>query len=193
MIFEPTTIDGAFLVRLERSEDARGFFARTWCREEFAAHGIQGRLDQTSLSNSRVAGTLRGMHFVWPPAREGKLVRCERGRVHDVIVDIRPHSRTFLRHFAATLDDDARDALYVPPFVAHGIQALVDDCDVLYMTSGAFRSELYDGLRHDDPAFSIRWPLPVTLIAERDRTYPLFDRAAHTARYAACSSSEAAA
>ena len=185
MIFEQTPIDGAFLVRPERREDDRGFFARIWCRDEFAAHGIDVAMVQASISHNRLVGTLRGMHFAWPPAREGKLVRCERGGIHDVILDLRPDSATFLKHFGVVLDETTRNALYIPPLVAHGFQTLSADCDVLYLMSDSFRSELSDGVRHDDDAFGIRWPQPITMIAERDRTYPDFDLNAHAARYAA--------
>lgn len=184
MIFEATPIAGAFVVRIERRDDERGFFARLWCRDEFAAHGIGATMAQASISHNRVAGTLRGLHFAWPPAAEGKLVRCERGRIRDVIVDLRPDSPTFLSHFAIVLDDNTRDALYIPPVVAHGFQTLVADCDVLYMMNDVVRPELSGGVRYDDKAFDIDWPLPIGMIAERDRTYPDFDRDAHAARYA---------
>jgi dTDP-4-dehydrorhamnose 3,5-epimerase len=182
VIFEPTPIDGAFVVRIERRDDDRGFFARIWCRDEFAAHGIDSPMVQASLSHNRIAGTLRGLHFAWPPAREGKLVRCERGRIHDVIVDLRPDSPSYTRHFALQLDDDACNALYVPPLVAHGFQTLVADCHVVYMMSEAYRPEAAGGVRYDDSAFGVRWPLPVVAIAERDRAYPDFDRRTHESR-----------
>lgn len=183
MIFEPTPIAGAFVLRAERREDERGFFARVWCRDEFAAHGIDAPMVQASVSRSGLAGTLRGMHFAWPPAREAKLVRCERGRIHDVIIDLRPGSASFLRHFAIELDDETCNAVYIPPLVAHGFQTLVSNSDVVYMMSEAFRPEAAAGVRYDDPAFAIAWPLPVAAIAERDRVYPNFDRSAHEARW----------
>jgi dTDP-4-dehydrorhamnose 3,5-epimerase len=179
VIFEPTPIPGAFLVGLDRREDERGFFARAWCREEFASQGIDVQMVQASVSHTRLAGTLRGLHFARPPAREGKLVRCVRGRVFDVIVDLRPQSPTYLRHFPIALDCSGHDAIFVPHGVAHGHQTLVDDCELLYMMTEPYRPELADGVRYDDPAFGIRWPLPVTHIAERDRGYPDFDRLAH--------------
>ena len=182
MIFESTPIPGACLVALERHADDRGFFARSWCRNEFAREGIAVDMVQASVSQNRLAGTLRGLHFTWPPSQEAKLVRCERGRVHDVILDLRPTSPAFLRHFAVTLDDEQRNALYSPPGVAHGFQTLVDDCTVLYMMSDFFRAELVDGVRFDDPAFGIVWPHRVTSILERDRHYADFDPAAHTGR-----------
>jgi dTDP-4-dehydrorhamnose 3,5-epimerase len=183
VIFEETSVPGAFIVRPERREDDRGFFARVWCRNEFAAHGIEIDMVQASVSHNRLAGTLRGLHFTWTPAEEGKLVRCERGRIFDVIVDLRPQSLAFLRHSGHLLDQDDQIALYIPPGVAHGFQTLADDSTVVYMMSEAYRADLAAGVRHDDQAFGIRWPAPVTMIAERDRSYPDFERGRHTARF----------
>jgi len=184
LIFEPTPIPGAFAVLPERREDERGFFARAWCRDEFAARGIDVDMAQASVSYNRRAGTLRGMHFAWPPAREGKLVRCERGAVHDVIVDLRPDSTTYMHHYAVELDEARGAALYIPPGVAHGFLTLADDSQVLYMMTERYRPELGDGVRFDDPAFSIRWPREVVAIAQRDRDYPDFDRNGNARRYA---------
>ena len=183
MIFQSTPIPGALLVQLERNTDDRGFFARSWCRNEFERQGIAVDMVQASLSHNRTAGTLRGLHFAWPLSQEAKLVRCERGRVLDVILDLRPASPAFLRHFAVGLDDQQHNALYIPRGVAHGFQTLVDECTVLYMMTDFYRPELADGVRFDDPAFGIAWPLPVTSIVERDRRYPDFDAALHTSRY----------
>jgi len=183
LIFQSTPIPGSLLVELECKTDDRGFFARSWCREEFERQGVAVDMVQASLSHNRIAGTLRGLHFAWPVSQEAKLVRCERGRVLDVILDLRPASPAFLRHFMVTLDDEQRNAVYIPPGVAHGFQTLVDDCTVLYMMTDFYRPDLGDGVRFDDPAFGIAWPHPVTLIHERDRTYPDFDSSSHTARY----------
>lgn len=180
MIFEPTPIAGAFAVLPVRNEDERGFFARSWCRDEFAAQGVEVDMVQASVSFNRCAGTLRGMHFARPPSVEAKLVRCTRGRLHDVILDLRPASPTYLKHHSLVLDDLRRNALYVPPGVAHGFQTLVDDCEVLYMMTETYRADLADGVRFDDPAFGIEWPLPVMCISERDRTYPSFAPAGAT-------------
>jgi dTDP-4-dehydrorhamnose 3,5-epimerase len=174
LIFEPLPIPGAWSVRLEPRRDERGYFARSWCQREFAAHGIEIDMVQSSLSHNARAGTLRGMHYARPPSSEGKLVRCERGRILDVLLDLRPDSPAYLRHAAVELVDRSGDAVYVPPGVAHGFQTLEDDTDVLYMMSDFYRPELDAGVRFDDPAFGIRWPLPVTLIAPRDRGYPDF-------------------
>jgi dTDP-4-dehydrorhamnose 3,5-epimerase len=186
LIFESTLIPGVNVVTPEFIEDDRGFFARIWCRREFAAHGMIVDMVQASTSHSRQAGTLRGLHFTWSPSVEAKLVRCEHGRIHDVVVDLRPDSPTFAKHFAVVLDDETRSAIYIPPGVAHGFQTLVPNCDVLYMMTDFYRPEFADGVRYNDVAFGIAWPLAVTHIVERDRTYPDFDAAEHRRRFASC-------
>lgn len=175
MIFEPTAIAGAWLIRPQRSADDRGHFARLWCQEEFALHGIAMSMVQANTSFNHHRGTLRGLHFSAAPAREGKLVRCARGVVHDVILDLRVGSATYLRHVAIELRSDEATALYVPPGLAHGFQTLEDQCEMHYLMTEAYRPELARGVRYDDPAFDINWPLPVALIHERDRGYPDFD------------------
>lgn len=172
MNFQPTQIAGAFLVEPQRADDERGFFARVWCESEFAQHGMNVSMVQASLSHNRSAGTVRGMHFSRAPAQEGKLVRCQRGRLLDVIVDLRRDHPSYLKQVAVELDDCSHRALYIPPGVAHGFQTLVDDCDVLYMMTQGYLPDLAAGVRHDDPAFNIRWPLPVGVISNRDRSYP---------------------
>jgi dTDP-4-dehydrorhamnose 3,5-epimerase len=170
--FEPLAVAGAFAIDLEPNEDERGSFARLWCREDFARRGIVIDIAQANLSTNRQAGTLRGLHLARPPAREGKLVRCQRGRAHDVIVDLRPDSPSRLRHVAIELDARRHNAVWVPPGVAHGFQTLEDDTEIVYLMSEAYRSELATGVRFDDPAFGIAWPLPVTRISSRDREAP---------------------
>jgi dTDP-4-dehydrorhamnose 3,5-epimerase len=184
MRFVATPMPGAFEIEIEPREDARGYFARLWCRAEFAAHGIEGDMVQESVSRTAVAGTVRGMHLQLPPSREGKLVRCERGRVHDVIIDLRPDSPGFARHHAVTLDAARRNALYVPPGCAHGFQTLTDGCDVHYMMTDFYRPELQTGVRWDDPAFGIAWPIAEATVLPRDAGYPDFDPAAFAAEYA---------
>lgn len=174
MIFEATALVGAFVLHPERRVDERGFFARTWCKDEFATHGIAIDMLQASVSHNRMAGTLRGLHFSQVPAKEAKLVRCERGRIFDVIVDLRPTSPSYLKHLTVVLDADAGVALYVPPGLAHGFQTLADDSTVFYMMSEAYRPDLADGIRYDDRTFAIGWPVGVSLINERDRSYPDF-------------------
>ena len=185
MIFEPTALPGAVIVRPQPRHDERGFFARVWCREEFAREGMAIDIHQASISHNPRAGTLRGLHFSWPPAAEGKLVRCERGRVHDVALDLRPRSPAFMRHVAVRLDAQEGTGVYLPPGIAHGFQTLDDDTTVLYLMSAPYRPDLAAGVRFDDPSFDISWPLAVTSIAERDRTYPDFDRERHASRYGA--------
>lgn len=175
MIFGATPIQGAWTIALDRKEDERGWFARAWCRDAFDAHGIAGGMVQASFSYNHRAGTLRGMHLQRRPSKEGKLVRCIAGRIHDVIVDLRAQSPTFRRHFAVTLGAADGLALYIPPGVAHGFQTVVDESTVLYMMSDRYAPELADGVRWNDGAFGIAWPLPVACIAERDASYPDFD------------------
>jgi dTDP-4-dehydrorhamnose 3,5-epimerase len=182
--FAQTPLQGVLLVRSERSEDLRGHFIRLWCRQEFRAQGLDVEMVQASHSHNSAAGTLRGMHFQWPPSREAKLVRCQRGRIHDVIIDLRPHSATFTRHFAVTLDAHAGEAMYIPPGFAHGFQTLDDDCDVLYMMSDYYRPDLQAGVRWNDAAFGIAWPRMDVTILPRDAAFADFDERDFAAEYA---------
>lgn len=174
MIFRPTPLAGAWLVEPERKADERGFFARTWCREEFAAQGLDPALAQCSISFNHRRGTLRGLHLQIAPHAETKLVRCTRGAVWDVIVDLRPESPTLRQHFAALLSAEKGNALYIPPGMAHGFQTLEDATEVFYQISVPYAPESARGYRWDDPAFGIPWPEPVTVISERDREWPDF-------------------
>jgi dTDP-4-dehydrorhamnose 3,5-epimerase len=174
--FVRTELEGAYIVEPERREDERGFFARTWCRDELAAEGLVTDLAQCSISRNTHAGTLRGMHFQTAPHEEVKLVRCTTGAVHDVIVDLRPGSPTHARWIAVELDAERANALYIPKGFAHGFQSLVDGAEVLYMISDAYAPEAASGVRFDDPAFGICWPLPVRVISERDRAWPDYRR-----------------
>ena len=173
MIFEETRIPGAFLMKPERFEDERGFFARTWSREEFYARGLAERWSYAAVSWNRRKGTLRGLHYQVAPSEEAKLVSCLRGAVHDVIVDLRPASPAFRRWFAARLDPVSMESLYVPPGVAHGFLTLDGDTLVQYQISGRWSPEDARGVRWNDPAFGIRWPASPVLMAERDRDWPL--------------------
>lgn len=174
MIFRELSLPGAFVLEPELHEDERGFFARAFCRRELEAHGLEPAVVQCSLSFNRRRGTLRGMHYQAAPAEEAKLVRCIRGAIHDVVVDVRPGSATFGRHAAVELSADNRLALYVPPGLAHGFQTLADDTELYYQMSAEYAPELARGFRHDDPGLGISWPLPVTSISERDRELPPF-------------------
>ena len=172
MQLRETIISGAFLIEPERREDERGFFARTWCRREFEEHGLDVQLVQCSISYNRTAGTLRGMHFQREPHAEAKLVRCTAGAIHDVILDLRPSSPTYLSWISVELTAANRLALYVPTGLAHGFQTLVDDAEVFYQISEFYHPESADGVRWDDPAFRIRWPLPHPILSSKDKQYP---------------------
>jgi dTDP-4-dehydrorhamnose 3,5-epimerase len=174
MRFTETDLPGAFIVDLELREDERGFFARTLCQEEFLAHGLEPRVAQSNLAFSHRAGTIRGMHYQVPPAAEAKLVRCIRGAIWDVIIDLRPDSPTYGRHFGVELTEENRRALYVPELCAHGYQTLTDRAEITYHVSQSYQPDLERGLRYDDPYFGIVWPLPVTRISPKDSSWPAF-------------------
>jgi dTDP-4-dehydrorhamnose 3,5-epimerase len=177
VIFTETPLRGAFVVDPEPVDDERGFFARTWCRREFKERGLETRVAQCSLSFNRKRGTLRGLHFQVAPYAETKIIRCVRGAVYDVIVDLRPDSRTFTQHFALTLTSKNHAMLYVPAGFAHGFQTLDDDTEVLYQISAFYSPEHSRGVRWDDPAFAIQWPPAERTISARDRDYPDFSSA----------------
>jgi dTDP-4-dehydrorhamnose 3,5-epimerase len=174
MIFRETELRGAFVVTPEPVHDDRGFFARTWCAREFAEHGLDTGIAQCSVSFNAKKGTLRGMHFQATPRAEAKLVRCTHGVIHDVVVDLRRGSPTFTRHVAAVLSAQNRQMLYVPEGFAHGFQTLADDSEVFYQISEVYSPEHARGVRWNDSVFDIAWPLAVTAMNERDRSYPDF-------------------
>ena len=175
MIFTATAVPGVFVVEPERRDDERGFFARTFCAREFAERGLDARIAQCSVSYSPRRATLRGLHYQAAPHAEAKLVRCTRGEIFDVAVDLRPGSTTFKRHVALTLSAEDRRAVYIPPGCAHGFETLTDDTEVLYQISEFHVPEAARGMRWDDPAFAIQWPLAPAVISERDRSYPDFE------------------
>jgi dTDP-4-dehydrorhamnose 3,5-epimerase len=175
MIFHETALKGAFVVELELKEDERGFFARTFCVEEFQARGLNARLLQCSISFNRTRGTLRGMHYQVEPHAECKLVRVTRGAIFDAIIDLRPNSPTFRQHVAADLSAANRRMLYVPEGCAHGFQTLEDSTEVFYQMSAAHAPALARGVRWNDPAFAIQWPaIARRTINGRDASYPDF-------------------
>ena len=177
MLFVETELPGAYVIEIERRPDERGFFARTFCEREFEAHGLPQRFPQCNLSNNTRAGTLRGMHYQAAPLWEAKLVRCVRGAIYDVIIDLRPDSAARLRWIGVELSADNGRALFVPEGFAHGFLTLADQSDVFYHMSEFFRPEGARGLRWNDPRFDIRWPSAPRVISERDATYPDFDPA----------------
>lgn len=172
MIFRETRLAGAFLIELDRHVDERGFFARTWCRDEFAAHGLTTEFVQGNLSVNTEAGTLRGIHFQRPPHWEAKLVSCVRGAIYDVIVDLRPESETYRQCLAVELAAEARRMLYVPERFAHGFQTLRPETEISYLMSDAYVPGAAAGIRYDDPELAIAWPLPVSRISDQDRAWP---------------------
>jgi dTDP-4-dehydrorhamnose 3,5-epimerase len=177
MKFTETAISGAWLIDPAPISDQRGHFARIFCRDEFRAHGLHDITDQMNLSFNHRAGTLRGMHYQVAPATEAKLVRCIRGSIYDVIVDLRPGSPTYLQHLGFELSDQNGTALYVPELFAHGYQSLSDGATVTYQVSAFYAPGMERGIRHDDPALAIDWPREVAVISEKDASWPLYDAA----------------
>ena len=177
MIFTPTSLAGAFIVDLEPRRDERGFFARGFCALEFEARGLNGLVAQGNISFNYRRGTVRGLHFQGPPAAEAKLVRCTRGAILDVIVDLRPESATYLQHVAVELTADNRRALYVPERFAHGYQVLEDATETTYQVSAFYMPSAEGGLRFSDPRLAIEWPLAPTDVSDKDRSWPLLEHA----------------
>jgi dTDP-4-dehydrorhamnose 3,5-epimerase len=175
MIFKSTKLRGVFEIALEPKSDQRGFFARTWCENEFREKGLNPRVAQCSVSFNAKKGTLRGMHFQADPLPEAKTVRCTRGSIYDVVLDLRPESPTFKCWTAVTLSAADRNAIYVPEGYAHGFLTLEDDTEVFYHISEFYRPELATGVRWNDPAFGIVWPSAVEVISDRDNNYPNFE------------------
>jgi len=174
MIFTETKLPGAFVIDLERFEDERGFFALSWSEKAFNEHGLDPRLVECNVSFNRRRGTLRGMHYQAAPHGQTKLVRCTAGAIHDVIIDLRPDSPTFKQWISVELSAENRSMLYVPIDFAHGFQTLTDQAEVLYQMSSVYKSEAARGVRWDDAAFGIAWPIAEPIINERDRNYSDF-------------------
>jgi dTDP-4-dehydrorhamnose 3,5-epimerase len=174
MIFKETPLKGAYLIDCEPLEDERGFFARTFCREEFQKYGMNPQIMQCNVSYNRKLGTLRGMHYQIAPSEEAKLVRCTMGAIYDVIVDLRRHLSTFMQWKAFELTAANRRMIYIPEGFAHGFQTLEDDTEVFYQMSASFAPELARGIRWNDPAVGIEWPSAERIISTRDETYPDF-------------------
>lgn len=183
MRFEPTGLAGAWLITTEPSCDERGHFGRIVCKREFDAHGLTRQLVQASLSFTRRQGTVRGLHFQWPPSREAKLVRCVRGAFFDAIVDLRPESPTFLQQFTVELSAENMVSVYVPEGFAHGTQSLMDESELLYQMTDYYAPALSAGYRFDDVTLGITWPRPITEVSQRDREAPSFDTERYVKEY----------
>lgn len=175
MIFHETKLAGAYIVELDRRSDERGFFARSFCAGELKQHGIEFNAVQANLSHTTVKGTLRGMHYQGPPVSEAKFIRCIRGAVWDVIIDMRPDSPTYRQHIGVELSAENGRAIYVPDMFAHGNQALTDNVELFYLMGGAYTPGFEQGVRFDDPAIGIEWPLPVSVIDAKDSSWTLLD------------------
>jgi dTDP-4-dehydrorhamnose 3,5-epimerase len=173
VLFTETKLRGAFIIDLERREDNRGFFARAFCQNEFSDHGLKPIIAQANIGLNRRRGCLRGMHFQYPPAAETKVVRCTRGAVLDIIVDLRPESPTFLEHISVELTADNHRAIYIPERFAHGYQALEDETETSYQVGEFYTPGSEGGLRYDDPGLGLTWPLPVSEMSEKDADWPL--------------------
>ncbi len=174
MLFQEAKLPGVFEIQLEPHFDERGFFARAWCQKEFASNGLNSQLAQCNISGTARKGTLRGMHYQVSPHAEAKLVRCTRGAIYDVVLDLRSQSPKFKEWIAVRLTAEKRNMIYIPEGCAHGFQTLDDDVEVFYQMSEFYHPESARGVRWDDPAFQIAWPEKVEVISERDRTYPDF-------------------
>jgi dTDP-4-dehydrorhamnose 3,5-epimerase len=182
MLIHTTPLPGAALIDLKLLEDDRGFFARSFCRQEFLDAGLEPLVEQANISFNHKAGTLRGLHFQLEPDAETKLIRCYRGAIYDVIVDLRPESSTYLEWFGAELTEDNRTAMYVPRNFAHAYLTLTDKAEVMYQVSTAYTPGAERGLRWDDPAIGIEWPIPPVLVSEKDAAWPLLSEVSVTAR-----------
>jgi len=174
LIFTETKLAGAFVIEMERRTDQRGFFARTFCQQEFEAYGLNTQVVQCNVSFNKRTGTLRGMHYQAAPFAEAKLVRCTSGSIYDVIIDLRPASATFKQYFTVELSAENCRMLYIPEDFAHGFQTLQDDTEVFYQMAQRYSAEHARGVRWNDPAFGIEWPEGERIITDRDQNYPDF-------------------
>jgi dTDP-4-dehydrorhamnose 3,5-epimerase len=177
MLFTETKLKGAFIIDIAPRQDERGFFARSWCADEFEKHGLNPRLAQCNISFNKKRGTLRGMHYQAEPFPEAKLVRCTLGAMYDVMIDLRQNSPTFKQWLAVELTAQNRRALYIPEGFAHGFQTLADNTEVFYQMSEFYHPECARGVRWDDPAFGVEWALPITMASPQDSAYLRMDKA----------------
>jgi dTDP-4-dehydrorhamnose 3,5-epimerase len=172
VIFTETKLKGAFIIELELRKDERGFFARTWCKREFEAHGLVREMVQANVSFNKKRGTLRGMHYQVAPYEEAKLVRCTRGAIYDVIIDLRQDSPTYKQWIGVELTSENYQMIYVPENFAHGFLTLEDNTEVTYQVSQFYSPESERGIRYNDPVFGIKWPIQVEVISDKDKTWP---------------------
>ncbi len=175
MIFTETRLKGAYLVEIKKIEDDRGFFGRAWCQDEFQEHGIDASIRQINASYTIHKGTIRGMHYQVEPYREAKFIRCVRGRIYDVIIDLRPQSPTFMEWIGHELTQDNYLSVFVPGNFAHGFVTLEDHCEVYYPVTEFYTPGSERGIRYNDPAFNIKWPVEIRHVSEKDRNHPLFN------------------
>jgi dTDP-4-dehydrorhamnose 3,5-epimerase len=182
MKFTELPLKGAFLVEINKIFDERGFFGRAWCRNEFAEHGLRSDIKQINTSLSLKKGTVRGIHYQVDPYQESKFIRCTRGRIYDVIVDLRPGSLTFMQWCGNELTEDNHQMVYVPENFGHAFISLEDNSEVYYLVSEFYTPGAERGIRWNDPAINIRWPIPVEMVSEKDSSHPDFDVTAFQAR-----------
>ncbi|MCO5235537.1 MAG: dTDP-4-dehydrorhamnose 3,5-epimerase [Chitinophagaceae bacterium] len=175
MIFNAAKLPGAYTIEAEPFRDSRGFFTRTFCRNEFSAHGLETNFVQSNHSGNLGKGIIRGMHFQYPPHSEVKLVKCIRGAIFDVIVDVRSGSPTFLQWFGAELTDDNKRMMYIPRGFAHGFQSLSEYSELTYMVSAFYNKESEGGISYLDPSVNIEWPLPIGIVSDKDKAVPFVD------------------
>jgi len=175
MIFNPLILAGAFTIDVQPFQDSRGFFTRTFCENEFSAHGLVQHFVQANHSGTNGKGIIRGMHFQRTPFFEVKLVKCVQGAIFDVIVDVRKNSPTFLQWYGAELTAENKKMMYVPAGFAHGFQSLTDYSEITYMVSGFYNKESEGGVKYDDPKVKIEWPLPISLVSDKDMKIPFID------------------
>lgn len=175
MIFTETKLPGAYLIEVQKIEDHRGFFGRAWCSKEFEAHGLNPKIVQINTSQSKKKGTIRGMHFQAAPYGEAKFIRCTKGRIYDVIIDLRPESPTFMQWVGNELSEDNCKMVYAPEYFAHGFVSLEDNCEVYYPVTEFYTPKAERGIRWNDPAFKIDWPIPIEIFTEKDMAHPDFD------------------
>lgn len=175
MLFTETPIPGVWVIDVEPFEDERGFFGRMWCRSELEQHGLNPRVEQANVGYSKKRGTLRGLHYQAAPHKEAKYIKCTRGSVYDVAVDLRSNSPSFCRWFGTELSDRNRTMLYVPEGCAHGYISLTDEAEILYLTSAAYAHDAAGGVRWDDPVFGIEWPIEPEVVSVQDKTWPLVE------------------